>query len=295
MPAHAAAIMFVVAITRAGLAANGPVGDPPATTLPSFATIESAIEFLAAEAETARDMERLPHDEPNLASRINSTIPPADISIAVVQRQHDDPFADAYIRWQLTSFGAALPEMDDATFLRMMDAAPALREHPRASQAVLDLAALVEERGVLSARDIERLREYVDSMNHESMIVEELNRPAREWRAWVAGQLGKTGYRPRLWMVEDLAARIRAGWPASDLKADMSRDFTNSVADGTFTPEQRHDVILHLSRLIGPGRRYLHDVTYFAGGRVEVSFRTVAVDRDDVETWRKRLAGIRID
>lgn len=257
--------------------------------------VDRALIALADEALAAKSAIRFEHPQPDFRTRFGSDITPADLATIIVQRQHDDPFIDAYIRWQLTSFDPPLPEMDDATFLRMLDATPAMVENPKAALDALDTAAQLDRAGRLTAAQTLKLRAYVESLNERTMMAEEMNRPALEWRLWMAEKLGEAGARPRLWRVEGLAATIMAGWPVSDLKGDISRDFTRSVDDDTFTPEQRQSVILQLSRLIGPGRRIFDDVTYFADGSVEVKMRTSSVDRDDVENWRRRLAGIRVN
>ena len=280
----------VTASQDSGGGLNGQ-SDPPADQR----ILERALATLTEEATLAKSSARLDHAEPDFRARFDAEIPAADLSRAIVQPQHEDSFIDAYIRWQLTSFDPALPEMDDATFLRMLDVTPAMVENPKAAAPVLETMAEVERIGRLSRTQTEKLRSYVESLNDEAMIAAEMNRPAREWRAWLAGKLGEEGQRSRLWMVENLAATILGGWPVSELKGDISRNFTRSVEDQTFTAQQRQAVVLHLSRLIGPGRRYFHDVTYFADGAVEVAIRTSSVDRDDVENWRRRLAGIRPD
>jgi len=243
----------------------------------------------------ARAAARLEHDTPDFNTRFIDDIGADRLSRAIVQPQHEDPFIDAYIRWQLSSFDPPLPEMDDTIFLRMMDAAPQMTENPKAASHVLGTMADVERVGRLSQTQTEKLRAYAESLNDQAMIAQEMNRPALEWRQWIADKVGETGQRPRLWMIENLAATILAGWPVSDLKGDISRDFTKSVNDQTLTAEQRQVLVLHLSRLIGPGRRYFDDVTYFADGSVKMTVRTSSVDRDDVENWRRRLAGIRVN
>src|SRR5690606_20765169 len=116
-----------------------------------------------------------------------------------------------------------------------------------------------------------------------------LNRPAERFRQWVEDQLGETGVRPRQWMMEELAAMIAAGWPVSDLKSAMSRDFSASVTDETFTSAQRAMLVNQLRTMIGPGRRWVKEVTYLASGEVKVAVWTSRVDRGDVENWANRL------
>ncbi len=262
---------------------------------PPIRSLESIIAVLIEEANAAREAGQFAHDEPSFATRCDPPPRLEEIRDAIMHRQHEDGFVDAYIRWQLTSFDPPPPELDDAAFLDAMDATPPLLENPNAAPALLDLMGRVEAAGALSAENTEKLRRHVEGLNDQVMRIEELNRPAREWRAWVAEHLGDTGARPRLWMVENLAAHISAGWPVSELKGDLSRNFTDSVKDQGFTAEGRQAVVLALSRLIGPGRKYFHDLTYRADGSVSVTLRTAAVDREDVETWRRRLAGIRVD
>jgi hypothetical protein len=252
-----------------------------------------AVAILVEEAKQATADLKLAHDQPDFASRFSETIANDDLLAAITAPQHDEPFIDAYVRWQLTSFEIEWPQaMEDRAFAKLIDNAPRLIDNPRADPGVLATLRQAEAGGPMPPRTVEQAREYVEEVEHRAMLVEQLNRPALELFDWLAERLGETGERPRVWMLVRLAAFARAGWPVSNLKGDITRAFTDSVADKSFTPEGRRLVVLFASRLVGPERPHLESVVWFADGRISLNIGVVSISHDNIDQWRKRLNGI---
>ncbi len=253
--------------------------------------MQQLIAQLVDEAVAAREAGAI-SEEADIASRIESgDFDDVEILRAIVRRQHRDPFVDAYIRWQLTSFDVELPAMSDRDFITLMDNTPAFVENPAADPRVVSFFEQAERAGALAPDRIEFIRRAQAEMESRQQVAEMQNLPAVRFRQWVEDQLGETGVRPRQWMMEELAAMITAGWPVSDLKSAMSRDFSASVADETFTTAQRAMLVNQLRTVIGPGRRWVKELTYLASGEVKVAVWTSRVDQGDVENWTNRLAG----
>jgi len=259
--------------------------------------LQDLIRSLVGEAERVREARRFEHSKPDVKTRFEAerpghTLPLEPVADAILTRQHSDPFIDAYVRWQLTSFEPDIPDLDYQPLLRVIQQAPQMVENPKARQDVL--ATLEHARGRrLSPDEVVRLERSLVELDDASLIAEEMNRPAMEWRHWVADRLGEKGPRPRLWMVERLRAMIAAGWPVSQVKGDLSREFSASIDDETFTIEHRHLVLNHLREMNGIERKWVKDVTVFANGGVEPTFWSSAVDSGDIDNWHKRLLGIR--
>jgi len=255
--------------------------------------VKRAVALLVEEAKQAMTDLTLAHDAPDFATRFPETIPAEDLLAVVTAPQDEEPFIDAYVRWQMTSFEIEWPtEIENRAFAKLIDNAPRLIDNPRADPAVLTTLKQAEAGGPMNPRTVEQAREYVEDVEHRAMLAEQLNKPALELFDWLAERLGETGERPRVWMLVRLAAFARAGWPVSNLKGDITRAFTDSVADESFTSEGRRLVVLFASRLVGPERQHLESVVWFADGRIALNIGVVSISHDNIDQWRKRLNGI---
>lgn len=252
-------------------------------------SFERLLEQLEGEAKQVLADEKLERSEPDVASRIESDFDPEQIGIALLHRMHEDAFVDAYTRWQLISFEPVLPELSDAQFVEFMQQTPALMKNPWANERVLKLFQQAEDAPRLSAQDLAQMRDLQQQLTHREDVARHLNHPAEQFRQWVAEQIGDTGAKPRLWLVEECNATIAGGWSTRSIKTRISRDFSDSVVDDTFTETQRHQVARVCRQLAGFRRRFVSGVAVMANGSVEVRFSTAQVTESDVEKWRNRL------
>ncbi len=263
--------------------------DPPRRS--SLSALRDLVSQLTDEARDAKRDGFLRHEVPNAASRCARTIGSHEVSQALVEPQHRDGFIDAYIRWQLTSFDAPLPEMSDRQFARFLDQLPAMAENPRGSEEVIDLFNRAADAGTLSNNDLAQLREVNRELDRRTQAAELMNRPATELRAWVRERSGAAGMRPLLLLLESCAAHIRAAWMPSHIKRQISESMSESARDQTIAARERAAIGQFAQRLAGLRRRLVHEVTFMADGSVRVTFSTAAVTQRDVENWNERLAG----
>ena len=104
----------------------------------SGTTIEAAIKQLTREARRFQTAPLGLPGEPDFARRFEGTIEADDLDRALRRRTHRNPFIDAYVRWQLTSFAddsQALQELDEQSFGAFMRHAPAMVANPRADHS----------------------------------------------------------------------------------------------------------------------------------------------------------------
>jgi len=255
--------------------------------------LQPLVAKLVEEAEAAREAGRFAHPEPSIADRWpGDAPPPAALSEAIIRPQHRDAFVDAYIRWQLTSFDPPLPAMDDRTFEQAARFAPAYLLNPKSDPQVIATLRRAELGGAMTDAQFQQARNWVEDLEQRTMVVEEMTRPAEEFREWVREKLGDKGLRPRQWMLATLGARIAGGWPVSTMKGAISRDFSESVNDETLTPQDRRRLIMQASSMVGPTRSYVGEVTWFANNTLAVAIYKSRVTSDNIDNWRKRLAGI---
>ena len=271
---------------------------PPAATSESSRDhehIREARRLLISEALDAKKNQQLPTLSPDFAKRFDREIPDADLSQAILEPTHRDPFVDAYVRWQLTSFAPALPEFNDQQFADFMDNIPALVQNPRADPQIIDTLERLAESAVLPAQRLQQLQADIAELDRRTTITAQFNEPAISFAQWVQRKLGETGPRPRQWLLARCAATIGAGWSTRSIKTRMTRNFTASLDDKSFTSDHRRLVVQQAQQLVGFKRRFVNEVTFLANGSVRVTFSTSGVDRDDVKRWSDRLAGIRTD
>jgi hypothetical protein len=262
-----------------------------AATVEGTTALEEAVDLLVAEAASVEKNCNVLRDEPDFASRFDGAIDPDRLVETLTHRSHPDPFVDAYVRWQLTSFDPDLPELDDRAFLELMRHAPTMIENPRADPETVAVFRRVGRAGPLSARDRERLRELTRRLEGRAAEAEILNRPAVGFRRWVGAKLGDRGPRPRQWRLERCAATVAAGWPAASIKSAITRDLGTSASDQSLSGPERRTVAALAQRLSGLERRFVDQVTCLADGSVRVTFSTTGVDEDDVARWIGRLDG----
>lgn len=256
--------------------------------------IARAIESLAQEAARIKTEGKLPVAGPDYAARSTEEIADTDIAAALTRRTSGDPFTDAYIRWQLTSFNPTLPSLDDRLFFRLMGNAPPLLPNPASDEEMVGVFEKAEGAASLSQGDATRLREAWTTLQRKVQLAHAMNKPALEWRTWLEKQLPETGPRRIQWLIERCAATIAAGWPSRDVKGDVTKTFRSAgAASGAdaLTPPQRAMIAEQTKLLKDLRRRCVEDVTFMASGAVDVTFANYYVDDDDVQRWIALLNG----
>lgn len=253
--------------------------------------VKKLLQQLETEARAIMKEQKLPIAKPDIAARFNEKIPLEIISVLLLHRLHNESFIDAYTRWQLTSYEPPLSELTDAQFLLFMDETPALLENPWADPGTVQLLEQIEEAGPLGESDAAALRRLKVDLKTKTDITRDLQRPAEQFREWIAAKLGEKGMRPRLWMLEECRAIINGGWPTRAIKTRITRDFTDSVVDDSFTQPQRQAVALAAEHLQQNKRHFVTEFGFRASGAVDVKYSTAQVSAKDVENWRDRLFG----
>ncbi len=257
--------------------------------------IREARRLLIEEALEAQKNELLPTLSPDFAKRFEHQIPQDDLTQAILVRTHPNPFVDAYVRWQLTSFDPPLPQLSDQEFAFFMDAIPALIPNPRADPEVVRALEQIEDLLVLSARRFQQVRDDVAQLDRRTNLAERFNEPALSFAKWVQDKLGPTGPRSRQWLLARCAATTQGSWSTQSIKSAITRNFTASIDDQSLTSDHRRLIVRQAQRLVGPKRRFARDVTFLANRTVRVTFSKVGVNQDDAKRWSDLLAGIRPD
>ena len=131
-----AIVAVAIILLAAGAQSSRASKDKPA--------IQRAISHLVEEANFAIREGKLHNEKSDYATRFPSEIPLRDLSEAIAAPVDPEPFIDAYVRWQLTSFKPSLPDLDDRQFMALIANAPALVANPKADSAVISRFELAE-------------------------------------------------------------------------------------------------------------------------------------------------------
>jgi len=253
--------------------------------------VRELVQSLVAEAVEIQRGDRTLSEKPDVVSRTLSELDLAIIGQSLVERIHREPFVDAYVRWQLSSFDPPLPEMDDRAFGMFMDRAPPLIENPRAAQETVAVFRRAEQAGPLRESDTKKLHDLTLELDLQTATVEAMNRPALEFRDWVQSKLGERGPRRCEWLLERCAATVRAGWSARAAKTEITQRFGEAAADQTLTKPEKELIAQRTRMLDGLQREFVNEINFMADGSARISFSRTAVDDKDVRKWLDRLAG----
>ena len=275
-------------LVAAGLVVAGPAIAQPPPRSPT-ATLASAIKTLLDEARLAKIEEQLPRQDADFARRAGQQpLPPLIVGRQLIRRADRDPFVDAYVRWQLTSFEPALPEMTDREFERFLSELPPMLENPRANGSLLGDVNAALRAGALGESTQAALRRRLDALAAQTGRARTMNRPATRLYDWVARQLPQTGARALQLELARLDALVDAGWPSDTAKSHLEDLFNASARDRSFTPDQRRLVASQAQRLAGRTRVFLISARIDQGALV-AQFNDTGVYDFDVKRWTRAL------
>ena len=257
------------------------------------AVLREAVQQLTREAQQAMQARSLPTQNPDFASRFDKRIESEQVLPLLTERVHREPFVDAYVRWQLTSFNPDVSSMNDKAFRKLLQNAPRLMENPMADTRfirIVERAADAEE-NELSGGDLRRLRQQVGERRQSSSFIEQMNLPASDFRAWMREKLGTDSLRGLQWLIENCATNIQAGWSVQGEKSRITTAFREAASNGNIAQQEKRQLAEQTSRLAGMHRRYVDNVNILANETVEASIRNTQVTRGDVQRWISLLAG----
>lgn len=276
------------AATAALCWAAAPPGAGPAA---ARRTLDAVVALLAAEARLIVAAGLEPPAEADFSRRY-AVAPDAGTLLDALRRRLDgDPFVDAWVRYQLSSFDPDLGALDDRAFEEFLHRAPPLVENPAARPQALEALERAAAAERLTERDLERLRRTVTDMEADRARCRKLNAAAEGFLEWAQRRLGPGGPRPARWRLGRCAATVAAGWPAATVKADVRRELEAAAADPALHPAGREAIVRHARALVGLERRYVEQVTFMADGSVRVAYGQARVTAGDVDRWVAGLTG----
>ncbi len=254
------------------------------------AALRDVTEVLRAEAQQVRQSNEVP-ERADFASRSDEELPEELIAQALTRPMDQDPFVDAYIRWQLTSFRPQ-PRWSQRDFLRLLSQLPAMVPNPRGDEQVHALLERAVELGPLNRSDRRQLQQFSRELDEQTERAETLNRPALELRTWIRDTVEDDDMRRIQALMEQCAATIDAAWSTQGVKMRISFAMSAGAESDTLTNAQRRAIAEQLQRLVGRHRRFVNQITFLANSTVNVTYSNARVTQRDVDNWLERLAGL---
>ena len=275
-------------LVAAGLLVAAPAIAQPPSRSPA-ATLATALKTLLDEAHLAKTEEELPRQDADFAHQAGQQpLPPIIVGRQLIRRADRDPFVDAYVRWQLTSFEPTLPEMTDREFERFLSELPPMLENPRANGSLLGDVNAALRAGALGESTQAALRRRLDALAAHAGRARTMNRPTTRLYDWVASQLPQTGTRVLQLELARLGALVDAGWSSDAAKSHLEELFNASARDRSFTPDQRRLVASQAQRLAGRTRVFLTSARIDQGALI-AQFNDTGVYDFDVTRWTRAL------
>ena len=262
--------------------------------------LQHAVRDLTQEAQDARGAGELTRREADFVHTFLSErglardhIPPRIAWNALRRPQSDAPFIDAYVRWQLTGFTAAIPAADALSnddFESFLKALPPYLVNPGSDREIIDRinAALRLQR--LSEQESEALMSLHHDLRERLRTISALNVPATRLREWVAEQVGDRGLRIHQVRIERLAALVSGGWNTERLKREIAGGLRGAVRDASFTPEQRARLAEQMRRLAGRRKPIVTRIAV-SEGAAQAQFDEAAVYDFEVSEWIRIMHG----
>jgi hypothetical protein len=249
-----------------------------------------AIQTLTREAREIIARKAEPRREANFASDFEGTIEPEKLVRRILRPVDRDPFIDAYVRWQLTSFDPPLDSLPDRQYEALLRSLPALEENPRAEESLLATLRQFAEAGALDEPRRRAVQEEIDAAKELAEHAELRNEPALHLRAWIERKWPECSLRAIEVQIERCDALIKAGWPVDRAKQDLERCLARAASERSVDDDGRRRLARLLPPLTRTSRLYLADA-FFAGEALTLDLADTAIYDFDVRRWLRLLEG----
>lgn len=270
-----------------------PASPPPSPAAPPAPTgnLAHCIRLLTDEAEKSKSDGALVRNSADFAKSFADPPPMASLTDKFTRRIHNDPFIDAYIRWQLTSFKPALDAaaMTDREFERLLDSLPPCIDNPRAHSGLLESLQKASARGALSEAQQQEVNDRLNALAADASRADALNQPALQLRAWLADHFAKQPYRLLMLLLADAHAQAKAGWPIDDARNEIDKTLETVARLRDFTPQQRRDFILAADKAMVKARMFVASAGV-SDNALNANYATTGIFDYDVRRWTRALA-----
>jgi len=249
---------------------------------------QTAMRELTKEAREAKSSFVLPRQRADFAAHFDHELDRELLASKFVHAMDRDPFIDAYIRWQLTSFFEELPAMDDEAFEKFLSELPACVPNPQASEEYVQPLMRASEAGELAPSDQKYVEKLIARLGEQREQAGVMRRPAESLRQWIAERVGEEGHRPIQASLEQCAALAEAGWDLDRIKNTITEQCEASFRDRSFSEEQR-DRVARQAEALAKYNALRINSAYLDDGSLIVRADPVGVYDYEVRKWARTI------
>jgi hypothetical protein len=260
---------------------------PALADAPPAGSIREVVQQLIDEAKAVQAGEREARRKADFAEDYGRTLTAQAVVTRLLRSQHADPFVDAYVRWQLTSFDAPLPALGRRKFESFLETLPDLAPNPMADPELLRTLDRAREIAPLDEDQQSRLRGMLDDVQRRTNEARAANEPALRFRAWIIDAMPEDDPRGAQASVERCAALLAARWDLDRAKAEVARRC--EALDG-LGPDDRRRLARQAEALLEP-RALIVTRARLEGTSVSVRYKECAVYDFDVRAWLRAAKG----
>jgi hypothetical protein len=253
------------------------------------AVLAHVIRQLTTEARKSRSDGALVRNAPTFADDLGTSLPPTLLIERLMKRIDDDPFIDAYVRWQLTGFEIQEFAQTDAAFDRTLRSLPEMLASPSADASLIQSLNRSAQAGQLTPAQQEQANAALNDLAARTSAARALNFPGLEFRDWLISRCEKLRPdRSILLAMERAGSLAAAGWPIEDAKHEVDTMLERAARRREFTREQRQDVLEHAAKLVTTGRLFIVSARV-SGEALAVEYSTTGIFDFDVRRWEKMV------
>ena len=251
---------------------------------------DGIIATLTEEAREALKTRAIKRSSADFSKTFQGEPPLAEINRAIARKVDADPFIDAYVRWQLTSFPITLESVIGSKmgFVRLIRDMPAMARNPRANPQLMQRLAQTAAQGIRFPAQHEDVNNALNELAARFSESQAMNTPGREFRKWCRTQTSQHGEWTLLLDIEELDASMRAGWPIDDIKKQLEEDLQRFGRDPEFTDQQRQSIINMMKNYSGAKNTYIASAS-IRDDALSIEYGSIAVDDFEVRRWQKYL------
>lgn len=262
--------------------------EQPQRQLSPAAALQKAMVALASEAKMAWTAGRVSRQTSDFAASFAHAVDAEAVARRILRPVDKDPFIDAYIRWQLSSFIPAMPPLTDRQFEDVLRDLPRFIPNPRADERTIDLLLEWRQTNPLPPESLEPLNSLLADLNTRAGRCAELNRPAMLLRDWMESAAATDGARVVQAKLERCSTMIAGGWDVRELKSQLDERFAAAAKDAGLTAERRQRLIEQSQRLSGRRRLRIVNAAIVEKALMVETDETAVYDFD-VTRWTKPL------
>jgi tellurite resistance protein len=260
----------------------------PPQNAPTAISLPQAIRILKDEANAALESHRLPRSRADLAAAYESWPAWPKVFSRLVRPVHDEPFVDAYVRWQLTSFQPEDFSIPGESLGKLLADLPPLVQNPRANRKLLTQLNNTIAKGQLAAKTQDAWKQRLEELETQTQRARDMNLPGLRLRQWVIEHVQPRSAGPLLVELEQCAALARAGWSTDRVKSRLDETFAAMGRSRRFSDDDRRKVADAAQRSITPSRVYVQS-TEFDEGLLIVRFAETGIYDFEVRQWLQAL------